>query len=80
MPNSMIHFKPSSDHAQTPSHLPSMQVSQDPVLFTGTIADNIAYGKYGKASPAEVRVTEVTQLLKEEATAPLPWPPCHSGS
>jgi hypothetical protein len=31
-----------------------VQVSQDPVLFTGTIADNISYGKYGKATPQEV--------------------------
>jgi len=30
-------------------------VSQDPVLFTGTIADNIAYGKYGKATPEEIQ-------------------------
>ncbi|GFH21402.1 uncharacterized protein HaLaN_18703 [Haematococcus lacustris] len=30
-------------------------VSQDPVLFTGTIAENIAYGKYGKATQEEVQ-------------------------
>ncbi|KAG2451200.1 hypothetical protein HYH02_003807 [Chlamydomonas schloesseri] len=29
-------------------------VSQDPVLFSGTIADNIAYGKFGMASPEEI--------------------------
>lgn len=29
---------------------------QDPILFTGTIADNIAYGKYGKATTEEVRL------------------------
>ncbi|KXZ54890.1 hypothetical protein GPECTOR_4g962 [Gonium pectorale] len=29
-------------------------VSQDPVLFSGTIADNIAYGKFGMASMDEI--------------------------
>ncbi|GLC41551.1 hypothetical protein PLESTB_000702900 [Pleodorina starrii] len=30
-------------------------VSQDPVLFSGTIADNIAYGKFGMASLDEIQ-------------------------
>lgn len=30
-------------------------VSQDPVLFSGTIADNIAYGKFGMATPDEIQ-------------------------
>ena len=34
--------------------VPLVQVSQEPVLFSGSIADNIAYGKYGKASQQEV--------------------------
>ncbi|KAG2498202.1 hypothetical protein HYH03_003955 [Edaphochlamys debaryana] len=31
-------------------------VSQDPVLFSGTIADNISYGKFGMASMEEIVV------------------------
>ncbi|GFR53209.1 hypothetical protein Agub_g15916 [Astrephomene gubernaculifera] len=34
-------------------------VSQDPVLFSGTIADNIAYGKFGTASLAEIQAAAV---------------------
>ena len=30
-------------------------VSQEPVLFSGTIADNIAYGRFGKCSFEEIR-------------------------
>ncbi|KAF5827723.1 P-loop containing nucleoside triphosphate hydrolase protein [Dunaliella salina] len=30
-------------------------VSQEPVLFSGTIADNIGYAKHGKASLAEIQ-------------------------
>ncbi|GBF88247.1 ABC transporter B family protein [Raphidocelis subcapitata] len=30
-------------------------VSQEPVLFSGTIADNISYGRFGKCSAAEIR-------------------------
>lgn len=30
-------------------------VSQEPVLFSGSIADNIAYGKFGRCSQAEIQ-------------------------
>ena len=30
-------------------------VSQEPVLFSGSIADNIAYGRFGRCSPAEIQ-------------------------
>jgi ABC-type multidrug transport system fused ATPase/permease subunit len=30
-------------------------VSQEPVLFSGSIADNIAYGRFGRCSRAEIR-------------------------
>lgn len=32
-----------------------VQVSQEPVLFAGTIADNIGYAKHGKASFEEIQ-------------------------
>jgi ABC-type multidrug transport system fused ATPase/permease subunit len=30
-------------------------VSQEPVLFSGSIADNIAYGKFGRCSMEEIQ-------------------------
>jgi ABC-type multidrug transport system fused ATPase/permease subunit len=30
-------------------------VSQEPVLFSGSIADNIAYGKFGRCTPQEIQ-------------------------
>jgi ABC-type multidrug transport system fused ATPase/permease subunit len=32
-----------------------MQVSQEPVLFAGTIADNIGYARHGNASLEEIQ-------------------------
>lgn len=46
-------------------------VSQDPVLFRGTIADNIAYGKYGKASQEDIQ-TAAQAANAHEFIAQLP--------
>ncbi|KAG1652896.1 hypothetical protein FOA52_003936, partial [Chlamydomonas sp. UWO 241] len=40
-------------------------VGQEPVLFSGTIGDNIAYGKYGVASPAEVEAASIAANAHE---------------
>jgi len=40
-------------------------VSQEPILFAGTIADNIAYGKYGLATREEIEAAAVAANAHE---------------
>ncbi len=43
-------------HPTSPHYLhPLPPIPQEPVLFSGTIADNIAYGKFGKCGQAEIQ-------------------------
>ncbi len=46
-------------------------VSQEPVLFAGSIADNIAYGRYGRCSEEEV-VAAATAANAHEFITQLP--------
>jgi ATP-binding cassette subfamily B (MDR/TAP) protein 8 len=46
--------RPTSDFSRGEWARAVAMVSQEPVLFSGSIADNIAYGKFGRCSMEEI--------------------------
>lgn len=46
--------KPAADFSRGEWANAVAMVSQEPVLFAGTIADNISYGRFGKCSQEEI--------------------------
>lgn len=47
--------RPTSDFSRGEWARAVAMVSQEPVLFSGSIADNIAYGKFGRCSAEEIQ-------------------------